>query len=497
MPAKKSAAASAKSSQKKTSYSPLTTPDIFVSSAKGAVPVYFLRDKELAAWLKGQSSSIKTAVTAHDWSAKPNSVLVARAPDGTLEAVCAGISETIGFYTAAAIVDTLQRSVPDAALKKTVFTFEPEGLSTADLTAAGLGWAMGCYQFTAFKKSNKTTPKLALPKQADSARIQALAEAVFLARNLINLPANALGPAELADAARAVAAAKKATIKITEDQKLVSSNFPLIYGVGDSSDRRPCLIDMAWGKATDPKVTIVGKGVCFDTGGLDIKPSSAMLTMKKDMGGAAMALGIFWVVAALKLPIRLRVLIPAVENSISGRAYRPMDILNSRKGLTVEIGNTDAEGRLAMADCLTLASEEKPDLLIDISTLTGAARAALGMDIPALFSNRDSLAQQLQAVSLKVEDPVWQLPLYQPYRPDIVSPVADLSNSGNNVAGAITAALFLESFVEKGIDWMHIDCSAWEASGRPGRPRGGADTSLRAVFSFLEDRYASKKKKKA
>jgi len=235
---------------------------------------------------------------------------------------------------------------------------------------------------------------------------------------------------------------------------------------------------------------LVGKGVCFDTGGYDLKPSSAMLLMKKDMGGAAMALGVAYMIMALNIPVRLRVLIPAVENSVSGRAYRPSDILHSRQGLTVEIGNTDAEGRLVMADCLTLASEENPDLLIDFSTLTGAARTALGFEIPAMYSNNDTLAQELQKLSMAVEDPLWQMPLWDGYKNDIVSPNADLTNSGNNPAGSITAALFLQNFVGQNIDWIHLDHYAWEASGKPGRPRGGADTGLRAILSLVETRYA-------
>ena len=302
-----------------------------------------------------------------------------------------------------------------------------------------------------------------------------------------------MGPEELAAAAKTIATAKQATIKIIEDKQLLTQNFPLVYGVGDSSLRRPRVIDITWGKATDPKVTLVGKGVCFDTGGLDIKPSAGMLNMKKDMGGAAMVLAVLWLVTSLKLPIRLRVIIPAVENSVSPQAFRPMDILPSRKGLSVEIGNTDAEGRLILADCLTWACEEKPDLLIDFATLTGHIRTALGMDIPAIFSNNDGIAQQLQGIAMSTEDPMWQMPLYQPYKPDIMSPVADINNAGNNQAGGITAALFLESFIDKTTNWIHLDLSAWEIAGRPGRPRGGTDMGVRAVLELLEQRYKKRK----
>ncbi len=480
-------------------FSPFSFPDILKSSASAKekpIPVYVVRAEDFKSWNKKQSAALRTLFSAQGWEASQSSVALINDSHGTLNAVYVGAGKNLSLYGLATTVEALQKSVPSATLKKLVFALDSTGLSDEEITRACTGWAMACYQFEAYKENRKASPELVIPKTADKARIKALVQSISLIRNLINLPANALGPVELADAAIKLAGTKKATAKLTEDKKLLTYNFPLIYGVGDGSEKRPRLVDISWGNPKHPKVTIVGKGVCFDTGGYDLKPSSAMLTMKKDMGGAAMALGLLNMVADLNLPIRLRVLIPAVENSVSGNAYRPSDILKSRKGLSVEIGNTDAEGRLVMADCLTLACEEKPDLLIDFSTLTGAARAATGFEIAAMFSNNDALARELQDISLREEDPVWQLPLWAPYRSDIMSPNADLNNSGNNAAGAITAALFLESFVEASTDWIHLDLSAWELSGKPGRTRGGTDMGMRAVLALLEKRYAAKPKKK-
>ncbi len=480
-------------------FSPFSFPDVLKSSAPAKekpIPVHVVRTDDFKGWSKKQSASLRTLLTAQNWEASPNGIALVNDAHGDLSAVYVGAGKELSLYTLSVAVDALQKAIPVARLQKLAFTLEAPDLSAEEITRACTGWALACYQFDAYKENRKASPILVIPKGADKTRIKASIESISLIRNLINLPANALGPAELADAALKLAGSKKAVAKLTEDKKLLTANFPLIYGVGDGSEKRPRLIDISWGNPKHPKVTIVGKGVCFDTGGYDLKPSSAMLTMKKDMGGAAMALGLFNMVAELNLPVRLRVLIPAVENSVSGKSYRPSDILNSRKGLTVEIGNTDAEGRLVMADCLTLACEEKPDLLIDFSTLTGAARAATGFEVASMFSNNDALARELQDISLREEDPVWQLPLWAPYRSDILSPNADLNNSGNNTAGAITAALFLESFVEPGIDWIHLDLSAWELSGKPGRTRGGTDMGMRAVLALLEKRYASKPSKK-
>ncbi len=300
-----------------------------------------------------------------------------------------------------------------------------------------------------------------------------------------------MGPAELAAAAKALAREHGAKISIVEGEALKKQNFPLIHAVGHGSERAPRLIDIAWGPARGPKVTLVGKGVCFDSGGLDLKPSSAMLTMKKDMGGAAAVLGLAHMIMDAKLNLRLRVLIPAVENSVSGRAYRPGDVFKSRKGLTVEIGNTDAEGRLVLADALSLADDESPELLIDLATLTGAARSATGMDLPPFFTDDEVLAADFAACAKRANDHVWRLPLWRGYESALDSDVADLTNNPNyNLAGAITAALFLNRFVGKSKSWMHLDIPGWNDRPKPGRRKGAEANTARALYTLLRSRYA-------
>ena len=312
---------------------------------------------------------------------------------------------------------------------------------------------------------------------------------MFLARDLINTPSNDMGPAELEQAARAVAEKYGAKISVITGGDLLK-NFPLVHAVGRASTRAPRLIDFTWGAG--PKVTLVGKGVCFDTGGLDLKPSSSMLTMKKDMGGAACVLGLAQMIMDAKLPVRLRVLIPAVENSVSGSAYRPGDILKSRKGLTVEIGNTDAEGRLVLADALTEADTEQPDLLLCIATLTGAARAATGMELPPFFTDDEALAADLMHHGMEEHDPMWRLPLWRSYEPAIESPVADLNNAPDyGFAGAITAALFLDRFVTGTKSWAHFDIPAWVDRPKPGRRKGAEANAIRTLYALLSDRYGN------
>jgi leucyl aminopeptidase len=321
-------------------------------------------------------------------------------------------------------------------------------------------------------------------------RAHTIAEAVFLARDLINTPAADLGPAELAEAAANVALRSGAEFRTLEGEALVGENYPAVHAVGQASPRPPRVIELVWGDPDAPKITLVGKGVCFDTGGLDLKTSSSMQLMKKDMGGAAVTLGLAQAVIALALPVRLRLLIGAVENSVSGSSYRPGDVLRTRKGLTVEIGNTDAEGRLVLADLLAEADRERPALLIDCATLTGAARVALGPDLPALFTPDDDLALDLLTAGKTAFEPLWRLPLHGPYRELIDSPIADLNNSGKGShAGAITAALFLERFVTDTPSWAHLDIYAWNAESRPGRSKGGEATGLRALLAALERRY--------
>ena len=320
--------------------------------------------------------------------------------------------------------------------------------------------------------------------------MRALCEAQYLVRDLVNTPTEHLGPAELADAVVSVADRHDAECRMVTGDELLTRDFPAIHAVGRASDRDPRLIELSWGDEDAPRVALVGKGVCFDTGGLDLKTATGMALMKKDMGGAAHALALADLLMKAQLPIRLSLLIPAVENSVSGNAYRPGDVIGTRKGLSVEIGNTDAEGRVILADALSYACEQSPELVIDFATLTGAARIALGADLPPLFSNQDAVAAAIQGAGDVVEDPLWTMPLYQPYKKLIESPLADLNNSGkSSFGGCITAALFLEHFVEPEIPWVHIDTFAWNQTDRPGRPQGGEALGLRAVFHYLRQRF--------
>jgi len=354
---------------------------------------------------------------------------------------------------------------------------------------AALAWALGLYQYSRYKKPTKRAVKLVLPAGVDGEEISRIAENVIFARDLINTPPNDMGPEELA--AAAVALAKKHGAKFCiVDGKNLAQHYPLIQAVGQGSARAPRLIDLIWGNPKAPKVTLVGKGVCFDTGGYDLKPASGMATMKKDMGGAAVALAVAGMVMGAKLNLRLRVLIPAVENSVSGSAYRPSDVFKSRKGLTVEIGNTDAEGRLVLADALADADDESPSLLIDIATLTGAARMATGMELPPFFTDDETLAADLMRHAGAVSDPLWRLPLWRGYESTLTSSVADLTNNPNyGFAGAITAALFLNRFVEKAQSWVHLDIAGWTDRPKPGRRLGGEANAARALYALLKDRH--------
>jgi len=358
-------------------------------------------------------------------------------------------------------------------------------------TAAALGWGLAQYRFGRYRTKDDDQEKALLVLDQDVREgVERLHGAQCLVRDLVNTPTEDLGPEQLGDALQAEADRFDAEITQIVGDDLLTRNFPAIHAVGRAAARAPRLLMLEWGEEDAPLLSLAGKGVCFDTGGLDLKPSSGMALMKKDMGGAAHVIALARLVMEYALPVRLQVLIPAVENAVSGNAYRPGDVIRTRQGTTVEIGNTDAEGRVVLADALALASEAEPDLLIDFATLTGAARVAMGPDIPPLFSNHDALAHGLVEAGEKAEDPLWRLPLYAPYRKLISSEVADINNSGKNAfAGCITAALFLQEFVGKGIDWAHIDTFAWNPTASPGRPLGGEALGLRAVFEYLRGRY--------
>ncbi|MBE9557648.1 MAG: leucyl aminopeptidase family protein [Proteobacteria bacterium] len=367
-----------------------------------------------------------------------------------------------------------------------------EGKLPADTAnRAALGWALGSYAFTRYKQNNRPARNLVWPHGADRTYVAAAAGATSLARDLINTPAADMGPADLAEAARELAGEFGADFTVTVGDELLERNYPAIHAVGRAAAVAPRLIDISWGDPGHPKVTLVGKGVCFDTGGLDLKPSRGMALMKKDMGGAAAVLGLARMIMMTGLPVRLRVLVPAVENSVSGNAMRPRDILQTRKGLTVEVGNTDAEGRLVLADALTEAMSDKPDLVLDFATLTGAARAAVGTGLGAMFTPDDRLAEDLYRHGVAEDDPVWRLPLWKPYRRMLDSKVADINNiTDSPYAGAITAALFLAEFVDDGVSWAHLDIMAWNPAARPGRPEGGEAMAMRAAFATIKERYA-------
>jgi leucyl aminopeptidase len=357
-----------------------------------------------------------------------------------------------------------------------------------DARLGAVAFALGAYRFVRYGKGGNEV-RLELPQAADGADISRIVEAVYLARDLINTPANDMGPSELADAAATLARRHGATIRTVVGDELIEENFPLIHAVGRASARAPRLIDMSWGDSSR-KVTLVGKGVCFDSGGLDIKPENAMLLMKKDMGGAAAMLALAHMVMDRKLDVRLRVLIPAVENAISGAAFRPLDVCRSRHGLQVEIGNTDAEGRLVLADALALADEEAPELLIDAGTLTGAARVALGPELVPFYTDDDHLAADVARHGSAENDPVWRLPLWRPYDQMLESKVADLNNvATGNFAGSIICALFLNRFVAAAKSWLHFDIYAWTPQAKAGRPEGGECQAARALYALLAERY--------
>ncbi|WP_266170562.1 leucyl aminopeptidase family protein [Dyella subtropica] len=400
--------------------------------------------------------------------------------NGKLVRVLAGVdvSDALGALA------HLPRLLPEGS-----YYLAAEGV-LADPLQAALGWALGAYEFTRYRKAKRAPAKLAVPV-ADLQLLTPLVEATAQVRDLVNTPTEDMGPKHLAEAVNQLGKTYKAKVREWVGDELLKANFPTIHAVGRASHRSPRLIELSWGKADHPKLAVIGKGVCFDTGGLDLKPSDGMRWMKKDMGGAAHAIALARLIMEAKLPVRLTLLIPAVENAVSGNALRPGEVVITRAGLSVEIDNTDAEGRLVLCDALAYASEQQPDLIVDFATLTGAARVALGPDLPALFANRDELADGVIAAGRVVNDPLWRLPLWRPYRKMLESYLADFANAGaSRHAGAITAALYLERFVPETTAWMHLDTYAWNDADRPGRPRGGEAMGLRAFFAFLQQRYS-------
>ncbi len=411
-----------------------------------------------------------------------DSLALVPGPDGKLGRVFAGVAHAHAPFALSALPQ---------ALPEGVYALAEDGLAM-DAEAAALSWELGGYQFDLYKPRRRPPAVLTLTNSPAAQRGLALATAMAATRDLVNTPAEHMGPEELAKAAQLVAKQHGASFKQIVGDALLKQNFPAIHAVGRASHRAPRLIELNWGSPKAPLLSIVGKGVCFDTGGLNIKGGEGMRQMKKDMGGAANALGLASLIMALKLPLRLQVLIPAVENAISGNAYRPGDIVPTRKGLHIEIGNTDAEGRVILSDALAYASEHRPELIIDLATLTGAARVALGAQLPALFSKHFDTARDLVDLGLKLDDPLWHMPLWAPYKASIESTIGDIVNTGKTpLAGAVTAALFLEYFVPENQDWLHIDLFAWNDVARPGRPIGGEAQTIRTLLAYLEQRFTA------
>jgi len=458
-------------------------PSLFVSApATPAIPITFATKSTWEAIAAALPAEARQFALANGFAGKPGGCLTLPTADGAIAQVLFGLEDD-----ATKSRDLFRPGALPGLLPAGTYRFAN---APHDPRLAALAFALGCYRFNRYRKADAPDVRLVPPEGVDAADIARMAEAATLARDLVNTPSNDMGPAELEHAARELAERYGASFKSIVGDDLTRQNFPLIHAVGMASPRAPRLIDFSWGDPAHPKVTLVGKGVCFDTGGLDLKPSSGMLIMKKDMGGAANVLALAQMVMDAKLKVRLRVLIPAVENAVAGNAFRPLDIFPSRKGITVEIGNTDAEGRLVLADALAFADEEKPDLLIDMGTLTGAARVALGPDLPPFYTNDETLAGDVARFAREENDPLWRMPLWPPYDGWLDSKVATITNApSGGFAGSIVCALFLQRFVEQAKSWLHLDIYAWTPSAKPARPEGGECQAARALYKLLGERF--------
>lgn len=457
--------------------------ELIASPSDEAIPIRIVKSEGFLENAEAHVSPSDVAwLRSTGWEAKPGThALLPR--NNSLGQVLLAAGDDDGTGAAAFQVGSLPGVLPEGTYKLMDF---PGGAENGLLA-----WLLGAYAFTRYLTSEPPKPRrLVLPKGVDRRAVIAKAQAIWFARELINLPANDLGPPDLAAALADLGKSFGASVDVIAGDELLTGNFPLIHSVGRASDRPPCLADLTWGDPAHPKVTLIGKGICFDTGGLDIKPSQAMALMKKDMGGAASVMALGAMIMAARLPVRLRILIPAADNNISGNAFRPGDIIKSRAGLTVEIANTDAEGRLVLADALALADEEEPDLLIDMATLTGAARVALGPDLPPYYTDDDALAASLFAAGLETADPLWRLPFWMPYDSYLKSKVADVNHIFNGpFAGSITAALFLKRFVKKARRYLHLDIYAWVPRTLPGKPAGGEPQGARALFEVIRNEF--------
>jgi len=446
-----------------------------------SVPVHVIRSSEWTQWIERHSETLRRMAAAHDFQAQNGRILLVPATDGAIERVLFGAGDKANVN----VIGALAQHLPAGDYR---IAFAPREFSG---TGIAIAWGLGGYVFDRYKKRKRPAPLLAPPEGADMNEAARIVEASWLTRDLVNTPTNDMGPEALHAAAEKLAERYGAVFEAIVGDELLAQNYPLIHAVGRASAEAPRLLHLTWGDASAPRVTLVGKGVCFDTGGLDLKPSTGMRLMKKDMGGAAHALGLAHIIMDAKLNVRLDVYLAVVENSVSSNAFRPGDIIASRKGLTVEIDNTDAEGRLVLADAITRACEDDPALLLDFATLTGAARTALGPDIPPFFANDDALAAEYAQASLESSDPVWRMPLWDAYDGDMDTPVADLKNTGDGaMAGAIYGALFLRRFVTVPV-WAHFDVYAWAPKEKPSRPTGGEAQALRASWAVIKKRFAA------
>lgn len=449
------------------------------------IPLVIITAAEFSAWYDNLKPGWKNWIDAHGFRAEAGQHITLPDADGHLEKVIVGIDNHTDPWALA-----------QAARDLPAGHYQPMPELTVDEACyLALGWALAGYDFNVYRSNlseSKGARILHLPVDVDLDRLMAVVRAIWLVRDLVNIPAEDMGPQDLIKVAQGLAEHAGGSVSVISGDDLLTQNYPAIHAVGRASTRPPCLIDWRWGNPDHPRLTLVGKGVCFDTGGLDIKPSSSMLNMKKDMGGAAHALALGWLIAKTALPVCLRVLVPAVDNAIAGNAFRPRDILRTRKGITVEVGNTDAEGRLILADALAEADREQPDILIDFATLTGAARVALGPDLPAFFCQDDDLAINLLASADAVSDPFWRMPLWTSYTKGLASKVADTNSvTTDGFAGSITAALFMQKFVSPQTPWAHFDLFAWNPATRPGRPEGGEAQTLRACYQALVMLYGT------
>src|SRR5262245_10636113 len=460
----------------------MTMPLPFLADSDApAIPIHALRTSEWRHWIERHSETLRTLAAAHDFTAQNGRVLLVPATDGAIERVLFGVGDKANSMSMGALAQHLPAGDYRIA-------FAPREFSA---TATAIAWGLGAYVFDRYKKRKRPAPRLAPPEGADMAEAARIIEASWLARDLVNTPTNDMGPDALQGAAEKVAKENGAQIEVVAGDALLKQNYPLIHAVGRAAAQAPRLIHLSWGDPAAPRLALVGKGVTFDTGGLDMKPSAGMRLMKKDMGGAAHALALAQIVMQAKLNIRLNVFLAIVENAISGDAFRPGDVIASRKGLSVEIDNTDAEGRLILADALARACEDKPALLLDFATLTGAARTALGPDLPPFYTGDEALASEYAQASVETSDPIWRLPLWDAYEGDMDSPVADLKNTGDGAfAGAIYAALFLRRFVTTPA-WAHFDVFAWAPKEKPSRPAGGEAQALRASWAVIKKRFAA------